>query len=137
MEQYVGTVSNADQIKQTLTDTLKKLETSQIIVAHNTDSVKVEQLWKSWSVKQKLKWFFHNKLPVLKESSNQIRKAIDRYNALRFQTEEFDGYFDYMEYPEHLQTDPKQIMVTHINLKPNVGMEYIQLDLTISGGDQL
>lgn len=131
LEKYVGTVPHPEDVKQVLIDTIQNLTERNIICSGDTKNVKVEQLWKSWSFKKKLKWFVHNKFPLLKDASEEVRKAIDSFNELRFATEEFDGYYMPMEYPEHLQPHPKRIYVTHMDLKLNAGIEYINVDITI------
>lgn len=131
LEGYVGTVPDQNEIKETLTKTLKDLENQKIVCSSDTQNTKVEQLWKTWSIKQKLKWFTYNKLPILRESSEATRKAIDNYNDLAFKTEEFTGYYDPMEYPEHLITSPKSVLVTDVNLKLNTSIDFIVMDFTI------
>ena len=138
-------VVNDGKIKEVITDILNKYYESGDIVDHNIqqpDNVKVDLMWRTFSWKQKLKWYFYDKF--LKKNKKEIIDIVDNYNSLVFKLnnkllaeldeDDEDGSYvpkSTMDYPYYVQPNPKQIIVSDIRIKPNQTLSYVRLDLTI------
>jgi len=130
LESCVGTV-DLDSVKKELLKTLGNLQKRELI-APQFEIGTCSQLWSSWTLKQKLKWYFYNKTPIIRDLSDQIRKGIDDYNILAwdYKTEKYAE--DPKEYPDYLIPFPKTIIVSNIYVKPTQGVEFIAIDFTLS-----
>jgi len=119
--------------KKTLNTALEGL-----ISNHPSPEPKVEQLWKKWTLGQKAKWCFYNKFPLIRDTSEEIRKAIDSYNEAAYLLNELntegdaDSYVQYKQYPDHLTPNPKLIYVTDIFIRPNASIDFVTMDITLN-----
>lgn len=132
MNKYVGSCANKEDVKLTLEKLIKILENQNVFSASDNHSVKTELLWKTWSFRKKLKWYVYNNAPFLRDSSEQIRRAIDSYNEMVFILgETMEELPALMDYPEHLIPNPKNIIVSSLDVKLNTSVDFIPVDLVI------
>lgn len=127
------TVAEVRERLEYLGDTLYKNKT---IVDKENDGFKIAyvgKLWDSWTLKQKLKWLFYNKTPIIKQMSKEMIRLIDDRNSIASVEPEV---FDQIKYPPHLEPNPNGIIVTNVNIKLNKGIEFIMMDLEIGGMDE-
>ena len=133
----VGT-RDVEAVKNAIKEQLTQLRDRGIITNQPSPPPRVTQLWRKWSLGQKAKWYFYNRFPLLRGSSEAIRKAIDGYNETAYQLNELflvhkdpDDYVPYKQYPEHLIPNPKLIYVTDVYLHPSCSVEYVTVDITV------
>jgi hypothetical protein len=82
-------------------------------------------LWKSWTIKQKIVWFFMNKL-------NFGRKEINRYHS--FMTLLNEVFNDQVERPEKkywYEDSPKLVIAVDVYLKPIMPTKFVKIDAII------
>lgn len=129
LEKHIGT-TDLEAVKESLSNTLNHIYNRELI----TDQFKIGrcgQLWSLWSLKQKFKWYFYNKAPIVKDLSERIRNEIDDYNSLLVDPETHEYASIPKEYPEHLQPSPKSIMITDMQIKLKQSIDFITLDVTL------
>ena len=141
LEQFVGKKTSDVQltdVKLAIYDQLSSIQSREVIAGFQVGEV--HQLWKSWTLTQKLKWLVANKTPILKDIMEDYRRAIEDYNSLLVSTdmmaEELDE--DYEEdrpspkiLPEWLTRSPDSIIVTNYTVKPRVGIDFIKIDIEV------
>lgn len=132
--QHIGTM-DIKAVKQTLANTLNDISKSGIIENPYKDP-KVYQLWSSWSFVKKLKWYFYNKAPIIKDQSKQIRDLIDDYNLSIYDNETQEYTETPKEYPELLQPSPKTIYITEVDMRLNHGIDFISLNVTLGDDNE-
>lgn len=130
----VGKSIDVESVKQTIVRQMDNLRSQRLISDRPSPEPKVVRLWNNWSIKQKLKWYFHNKMPIIKDINENYRKAVDDYNEAAFRLGEVDQEecLPYKSYPEYLTPNPKLIYVTDIFIRPNTSIDFITMDITIN-----
>lgn len=98
----------------------------------------VQLLWNKFSLKEKLQWFWMNKLT---SKAAKIRAEIDaenerRYNAALEELEDEDDEADYerIKYPYLAESSPKSMFVIDLKIRPIQPLEFISLNVQL---DQL
>lgn len=131
---FIGTPINKEDIEKAIINNLNYLKDKGLIIDLDTDSIKIEQLWKSWNCRQKLKWLFYNKIPLIKDMSNEIRRNVEDYNEVlrRINHEDID-LFSEKELPPHLISDPKSIYINDVKIQLNQSIEYLNIEVVLSG----
>jgi hypothetical protein len=150
LEPLAGTTPKLDDVKNSVGRYLDSLSTRQLV--HGYEVGEVKQLWQSWTLKQKFKWSIYNKLPVIKEISAEHRNLIHEHNSMidlihaleipdpsclhsSESDETYDDLYKYKrkELPEHLICDPKTIVLTDVKIKPVKSLDFISINVEVSG----
>jgi hypothetical protein len=129
LQRNIGT-TDLEAVKNNLANCLEMVR-KQKLIEPNFEIGKCGQLWSLWSLKQKLKWYFYNKTPIIKDLSAQIRKEIWDYNLLLVDPETHEYAEMPKEYPEHLIPDPKSIIIVDTKVKLSQGLNFISIDMTL------
>lgn len=137
LKKFIGkknTQNIAEQIKMKTQELL--LKQNAIMNGAEPDSIKVNTLWRTFTIKQKALWFYYNKLTKI---GAKKRAAIDQINEKNLEQnylEDYEGwewedYFDLIQYPDLYQLSPKSIMRVDFKIRPAQPLEFIGLELQI------
>jgi len=129
LKSHIGT-TDLEAVRKTLANCLNQYY-NQELIEPNFKVGRCGQLWSLWTFRQKLKWYFYNKTPIIKDLSDQIRKGIDDYNELLVDPETHEYTSIPKEYPEYLNPSPKSIIIVDTQVKLNQGIDFITIDVTL------
>lgn len=132
-ENFVGRI-NPESVRKVVEAQLKTFQDQGILSPEESTKVeKVRQLWAMWSLKEKLKWIFYNKFPIIKSLSNKYRKLTQEYNSLVFEFNELHpgDVYERIELPEHLIPDPKTVVVADIQIRPVATLDMLELSFEL------
>jgi hypothetical protein len=121
-----------DDIKRSVSTMLANMEAE----LYGYETVDVKTLWESFSLKDKAKWVWYNKIT---SKGAKIRKMVDEENqsnraealANMDEDSEDDPDYSYIQYPDLAMLSPKQVMRVTTKIKLNQPIEYIGLSLQI------
>lgn len=140
LSSFVGQKVNPttlETIKQTMLDTLEKhpgVEEPKFTYC--------DTLWKRMSLKEKLKWFAYNRFPFRSRGDleRQLLTALDERERLYWRLsnpgKDPCDYPHHFNLPNHLQPNPKTIVVMDVTLNLAQPIEFVTCDLELdSNGD--
>lgn len=150
LQGFVGQINKSNnemkkQIENTIKQQVNKLVEDGFIHAPiNQVPVKVDTLWQSWSLKQKIKWVFLNYLGFGRKKIRdyEINREIlvDALSTLDGITEDIDEQRDYTirnfdeNYrPWYYESTPKTVLVTDITFMSVKPIEYVKCDFVVNG----
>jgi hypothetical protein len=129
LESHIGT-TDPEAVKTNMSNVLDSFYKRELITP-NFEIGRCGQLWSLWSFKEKLKWYFYNKTPIIRDLSEQIREGIDDYNESIVDPETHEYTDTPKEYPEYLTPSPKSIIISDIMVKLKQGIKFIAIDVTL------
>lgn len=92
----------------------------------------VGTVWENWNIKQKIKWLFYNKTPILKNISKQLLNTIEKHNGLVHSLLDIaQDAPDLINIPEHLISNPKSHVTIDIFIKPIQSIGSINMSFKI------
>ena len=144
---------NHDRIKNKIEEDLKKYFDAEIFakpevdikvtnkiisemllnITGNENNVKSEILWNTWNFKQKIKWYFLNRLNFGKLKKKEYEYI---FSFLKNWDEDIAYDFKGNFYPEWMENNPKKVLQCNFTVKLPGNVELIQTDVNFGFYDR-